>query len=465
MTRRRIGQLAVPLFLLACLLLGGSTQGTLRVLALQLLGAALIGWALLRPRRDQVESEGRPLLLMALGWVAIVLLQLIPLPPGLWTMLPGRAAVVEGYMLRGAALPWLPVSLAPSETAATLPTILVPGAILAGILLLGAWRTRWCIAALVAGAMLSVLVGALQLAQGGPYLYPISNQGTASGLFANVNHQGTLLLCTLPFLAALIARAHDQNARSGKRGGSAALSRTMIAVGGMLVVAVGIVLNGSLAALALAAPVALGSLALAWPQGRAAPRGLAVGGLVLLLAGAAAVGLLSDGRGGDSSVTSRQTMIGRSVTMIPDQLPMGSGLGSFERLYRMGEDTAAFEGSLVNHVHSDPIEWLLETGVPGALLLLVFLGWWVRTALRRWRSEPRNPAALAGTVASAAILAHSLVDYPLRDPAIQAVFALALALMAQPRRVAPVRAPARGGSEEVRGPRHLVMTDDGLVSA
>jgi hypothetical protein len=59
--------------------------------------------------------------------------------------------------------------------------------------------------------------------------------------------------------------------------------------------------------------------------------------------------------------------------------------------------------------------------------------------------------ARAGTVASAAILAHSLVDYPLRDPAIQALFAMSLAFMVVRRK--------RAGVGTERSPRHLGLED------
>jgi hypothetical protein len=64
---------------------------------------------------------------------------------------------------------------------------------------------------------------------------------------------------------------------------------------------------------------------------------------------------------------------------------------------------------------------------------------------------PDRPPAKAGALASAAILAHSLVDYPLRDPAIQALFAMSLAFMVAPRRT--------GEGAHERAPKHLGLDD------
>ena len=453
---RSLRHAAVPLFLLACLLLGGSSQGIWRNFVLQSLGLALTGWALLSSKRTLPTPAGRALLVMVAAWFALLLLQLVPLPPSLWTALPGRAAAVEGFALRGQPLPWLPLSLAPTVTASTLPVMAVPLGVIAAMLWLGAYRSRWAVAALVLGAFVSILLGALQLAQGGPYLYPIYNTGTAAGLFANSNHQGTLLLATIPFLAAIIGREQKR----GRSGSNEGLSRILIAVGGLLLLLLGIALYGSLAALLLAVPVGLASLVLALPRlagGRRLIGGLAA---VLLVVGVGGLTIASSPGSNQASYTSRADIYARTGSAIADSFPVGTGIGSFESAYRLTEDADTVDRFFINHAHSDPLEWLLEAGLPGALLLLAFLFWWVRQALRIWRAEQRELMALAGTIGAAAILAHSLVDYPLRDAAIQAVFALCLAFMAEPRS----HAAARRSETGERAARHLSLGDDEAVS-
>jgi hypothetical protein len=66
------------------------------------------------------------------------------------------------------------------------------------------------------------------------------------------------------------------------------------------------------------------------------------------------------------------------------------------------------------------------------------------------KSPASDQFALAGAIASAAILLHSLVDYPLRTAAISAVFAMSLALIIQSRRT--VRS-----EKDLRPTRHLVV--------
>jgi O-antigen ligase len=105
----------------------------------------------------------------------------------------------------------------------------------------------------------------------------------------------------------------------------------------------------------------------------------------------------------------------------------------------------------MNHVHSDYIELALETGIPGLLVLALFLLWWVRRTVSIWKADEPDYFARAATIASAGILAHSLVDYPLRTAAMSAVFAMCCALMAEPRgEVKTAQGRAAG-----KGARHL----------
>ena len=94
---------------------------------------------------------------------------------------------------------------------------------------------------------------------------------------------------------------------------------------------------------------------------------------------------------------------------------------------------------------------MLETGLAGLLLIAVFLLWWAGRVIAIWRAPIIDHFARAATIASGAILAHSMVDFPLRTSAIAAVFAMCIALMAGPRlRLKVNRAPSEG-----QGARHL----------
>jgi O-antigen ligase len=305
-----------------------------------------------------------------------------------------------------------------------------------------------------------VLLGAVQVSSGGPYFYPRHNAGEAAGLFANSNHQATLLLATIPFLAAVISEGPKRSARNA----SAHVGRNMIALVALAVIMIGVALNGSLAGLGLLLPVSLGSLgslALALSSSKRAPRLLAFLALLLVLLAAVGVGLFSDVGGNDSSIAERRDIYRITLAAIGDTFPVGIGLGAFQPFYRLYEDPALVTNFFINHAHSDPLEWVLETGLPGVLLLAALLFWWAVRAVKLWRADRPDPIALAATVASGAILAHSIVDYPLRDAAIQAVFAMSLAFMAEPRS----HSARRSASPVTQAaPRHLTIDDDVSVS-
>lgn len=455
-----VRHLLVPALLILCLLLGGASipaegGGYRGNLALQLLSIPLIGWALLRDPGNQ-PVPARTLVLLALALVAVVLLQLIPLPPAIWTALPGRERVVEGFAMMGQELPWLPLSLYPDASIAGLLWLLPAFAALFGIVRLGAYRTSILAWSLVGVTIASVMLSALQLTGGGGspfYLYVTTNPGMGVGFFANSNHQATLLLCALPFAAALYAGRR----RSGSIKGASGLA---IGLGGAgLILAVGLALNGSLAGAGLGVAVIVASVLLIRYRKRRVPIwGPPLAGLALLAAAAAiflapsSIGPLAQGT--NDSAASRQEMVGTTLSASGDYFPAGSGVGSFASVYRLYEDPAVTTRQWVNHAHSDIAEIVLETGILGIVLLLAFFWWWGRRAFAVWiRDEQPDHFARAAVIASAAIIAHSFVDYPLRTAAISTVFAVCLALMAQPRPSARARSSRNQGAED--GPRHL----------
>jgi len=282
----------------------------------------------------------------------------------------------------------------------------------------------------------AVLLGALQVGSSGAadsswYMYGYTNTGVATGFFANGNHMATLLMISVPLLFALIAdlRRKAKNQKSG----SAVL---LVAGAGILVLLVGIFLNGSLAVLLLGPGVVITSATMLLPQGTRL-RGPLTAVAVVSIAAILAVYLtpLNDkfAASNATSFDSRQTMWSTTIPAIKDNILLGSGVGSFQEVYPQYEDPAAVTDTFVNHAHNDYLEIALEAGIPGILLVLVFLLWWGSRAVSIWRSAAIDRYALAGSIASAAILVHSLVDYPLRTAALSAIMAASLALMVRPR--------------------------------
>ena len=453
MKSEKLRRWVVPIFLVLCVALGGSAQGIWVNMTLQLLAIGILAWASLARASDDLTAASRQLLALVGLAAVLIALQLVPLPAGVWTALPGRELVAQGYQALGYVVPSRPLSLTPYATVEAALVALPALAVLVTTIRIRQ-RESWLAAALLIAVFAGVVLGALQVASGGPdrsswYFYPISNSG-AVGFFANSNHMGSLLLVSIPFAMALLAslssRAQERSPRSG-----------VIAFGAaaLLVIIAGIALNRSLAAVGLAVPVLLFSALLlpaVWRfRNLALPvAAIALVGCVLFLTSSPITGQIS---GGDlRSFQSRAEIWKATLELVQQSFPVGTGLGSFDSVYPLTEAPALVRSTYVNHAHNDYLQILLETGLAGALLVLLFLGWWVVQVLKVWRSGLSTHYAQAATIASGALLAHSIVDYPLRTAALSAIFAMCLALMAQPR-----RERRSADASQVRPTKHLTI--------
>ena len=433
----------IPAFLFLCMLLGGASAGGFWAnMILQLLALPIIAWALLVRRTTPMQPSGRQLSGLLLLLLLLITVQLVPLPPAIWTALPGRTSVADGFALLGLPLPWLPLSLAPYATISSALWLLPAVAVLLGIIRLGSFKAKWLAGAVATVTVLSVAMGALQIAGGESspwYLYEITNFGVITGFFSNANHMATLLVASIPLLAALFLTIRGKGGSLQRRSGLFASL-----AGALTVVFVGLAANRSLAGLGLSLPVCAASLFMILSRKKKVPRWSLP---VVILLGLASVAIAFSAPFGNNltsaearaSDESRYTSFTKSLDAAKEFMPVGSGIGTFQSVYRAQEDPAVVTRFYMNHVHSDLIELLLETGVPGLILILLFLAWWMRRTVSIWFAAEADYFAQAATIASAAILAHSLVDYPLRTAAISALFAMCCALMAEPRTLAQRR--------------------------
>jgi O-antigen ligase len=425
----------VPAYLALCLLLGGaSAAGFFANMVLQMLALPIIGWALIERRATPMPSASRQLLILLVLLILVILIQLIPLPPAIWASLPGRSEIVEGYRLLGMPLPWLPISVAPHETIASLVWLLPAIAVLLGMIRLGAFRPTWIAFSIIGVTIVAIALGAIQRAGNlAAYIYEITNVGMATGFFSNGNHMATLLMTAMAFTAALYLAAREQS-RSAQHS-----SGLLVMLAGALgVLVVGVAINGSLAGLGLTVPVVAASALMLLSRKRKLPLWsplvvivLAAGGIALTFSTPLGNNLTTEEA--RSVPFSRYTSFTKTFEAATDFAPTGSGVGTFKTIYPMYEDHDTLTTTYVNHAHNDYLEIALETGLPGLLLLALVLLWWARRALVIWRADEPDHFARAATIASAAIIAHSIVDYPLRTAAISAVFAVCLALMAEAR--------------------------------
>jgi len=446
--------LIAPAYLFACLILGGSAQGIWQNMILQLTGVAIITWATFDKDDEPIERAGTALLTLLIIAIAVVAIQWIPLPPAVWSHLGPRTAVATGIGALGLAIPPEPLSLTPAAGLDSLLKLIPPLALFCAMLR-RAYRPQWLAIALIAAAIGGIGLSALQVASFRPdnadqsawYLYEDTNLGKGVGFFANADHMATLLIICIPFLAAIVA--------AGERASVQRYSALVaVAAGLAVVIIVGLALNGSLAGYGLALPVMAAS-ALIVLRRRSRLRLWILGATAALLIGAVTaleitpIGSRTVGEHATTSVQSRVEILSTTWEAIREFMPFGSGLGSFQSVYPLYERTDRVTSTYVVHAHNDYAELALELGVAGTILMLLFVMWWTFASWKVWRTAEASPFARAASIASAAILIHSLVDFPLRTAAISTCFAMCLAFLAR-QPLTPIRATA-----DLRRTRHV----------
>ena len=422
--------------LLSLIFGGGTRQGLWSDALVQVVSLPLLAIAILRLKALASPSEFR-LALFVIGAVIVVpILQLLPLPPWIWTILPGRAEVAGAYRAAGVPLPFLPISLEPLTTLRSLLSLLPAIAVFLGVLSLRKQAEfRWLLLLIFAVAVVGAGLELLQLAGGvhSPLrFYEITNVHRGVGFFANSNHQAAFLYSTIGYAAiwASLAR-RDRSAKVAFRLTVAAVLVVAIVIGLVATQSRFGVLLG-LAAGFCSIPLAAG-LASEANRGRIVKLAMAVNGLALLLAflfGFAGFadriseGLSSDVRWPAARITWKAAV---------DHLPFGSGIGTFAPIFQRYEPVNLLAETYVNRAHNDWLEAWLEGGVASAAVICALLSCFVFLAYRSWRPADPNARlvayARAGSVCAALLAVHSLLDYPLRTTALTVMLAISCAFM------------------------------------
>jgi O-antigen ligase len=417
-----------PLYACAALLCvvaiacGGSSAGAaFRLAVVELCALPALALALLAARRERRIDWGAGVLALI---AAAPLLQLVPVPPDIWSRLPGGSARAEALALAGVAPPWAPLSLFPGATLGCVLALVGPAAAFLAVSQLSMSRRRTLCALWLAGACVGLALGTIQLAQpdgGWAYPYAGANLGSLVGLFANRNHQAGWLLALTPVAAALTAPAL-RNGGSPMRQGVATAAGLF---GVVSLVALGVV--RSRAGILLAGPAALGALAVLARAG-VRWRRLALGALAALAAGLVvaifAAGPILDRFAPQARPEARADTWPMVLAAAQNAMPLGAGVGAFDRVFRAAEPLDLVGPAFLNHAHNDYLEVWLETGVAGIALLTLFLVWFCLRAARAW-GPGGSDLARASSVAVVLLLAQSAVDYPLRTETLACLFAFA----------------------------------------
>jgi hypothetical protein len=119
--------------------------------------------------------------------------------------------------------------------------------------------------------------------------------------------------------------------------------------------------------------------------------------------------------------------------------PVGSGLGTFEKVYPLLEGEGEVPGTYVNHAHNEYLQITLEFGAPGVLLMAAFLVWFVASLRVTWFTRQEFGSLLrikmGASVALCVPLVHSILDYPMRTPTVACLAAACIAVLVARREV------------------------------
>ncbi|MGB3472041.1 MAG: O-antigen ligase family protein [Erythrobacter sp.] len=440
---------AICALLVAVFFLGGSSKDYVPgLLLLRPLAVVALAIGLYHFTRDDWARFKLPVGFMA-ATLGLVMLHLVPLPPLLWMALPGRELAIAAGEAAGIEQPWRPIALVPYRGWNAFYAMLVPAAALICAVHCTREQHRLLVKIVLGGVLVSALWGVIQSVSGystSTFFYGAPRVNVPNGLFANRNHMAALMVSSLPLFALIASRA---------KGPRATIVMTACAALAAFAIMMTLI-TGSRTGMALS----LVSLGASWLVWNARPRqtsaraiatrrtsrrqvwvpyafgafGVAMlGGFALMLTQTTGFDrLLSAGSGEVEEF--RFTVWRTIVDFAPAYLPFGSGIGSFIEIFKVHEPSTMLAQSYWNHAHNDWLEWAMEGGIPALALMLVAVVGWLGRAIVLLRNSHTGrievQLGLAGAIILFILGAWSLVDYPLRTPALASLAAVCAVWMA-----------------------------------
>lgn len=378
--------------------------------------------------------------------LALPAAQLIPLPPSLWQSLPGRDIEAQALAAAGAAQRWMPLSMAPSRTFASLLAMISALLVALQVSRLSTSGRTWVCAAVLGTGVLSMILGVLQLSHTGGSdwsLYDQFSKGYLVGFQANRNAEAdVLLICILAFGVLMTKRLTD--GRQHRAAWVGILS-------GVLPLLVAVLMTGSRTGIVLIGVALLTLAAMLAPALRLKGRGVAwvaASAATIAVAGAALTQVPSVAKiVARYSLTreARWDLWSDTLYSIHQVWPFGSGVGTIVPMLEAAERLDTVDPSRPVRAHNDWLEWTLEGGLPGLVLLTLTILFVIALLVRALRAShgPKADAVYrAQTIFAVGVLLiealHSLDDYPLRSMALAALTAVAVGFVLAPS------APQRG---------------------
>ena len=464
-------RLIAGFLVLAFILGGGGSPNPSTELFLELVFAVMaVAWVWLSGNKGGESDALRDRLALALVIIPLIIpvVQLIPLPPSVWTSLPGRANESDALSLIAEKGSWRPISLSPSRSLASLIAIVPAVFCFYAVARLDYKERRLILFTIVVMTIVSAWLGAIQLTDRGRgfNFYPQHTVGWITGFQANRNAAADVFLIGNLSLAALTMPYLFGDQKDLPLG----LTRRAfgIFIGGVaLFLLAATAMTGSRAGVALIL-VALGGAAVIYRVSRGGAGTRARSRVTVLLL----IGLLFIGGAGSfvaltqnaelSRLTERFSDLGDSRDEVwqdswfalKEYWPAGFGIGGFEPAMFPAERLEYLNDRVPNRAHNDFLEIGIEAGMLGYAMVVAAVIAAIALALRAWR-EPRVRGQIVFGLSVLVLIAlHSVVDYPLRSLTVACLCGAAGGLLVKAR-MPRNRSKESGRSSRPKGSRRV----------
>lgn len=431
------GRWALYALLVLAFATGGSSQrwgvDDAIVQCLAAVFAAIAGWTLLQGRVGRLTAMAA---LLACAIAALPLLQLASIPDGLWAAPAARQQLAADLASVGVA-PLRRWTLAPTATwhawALGLPWL---ACFLGTLAYAREPRTqRNLLRLIVLLAAASMVLGALQM--GVPrdsLLHPFPEWAPLfQGVFAHFNHQGTSVAIGLLLALSLWLGEFQRPVRGTD-------PRRALRIWGMGVLALFLLaalpLTTSRAAVTLAVvgvPLVLVAMRAFHPLARGnpwLPRAATLGAVAIAVFGVLATTTWLQV---DAAQELRAPMRAAAAVLARAHAPLGTGIGGFVPAFAAAAPDALLLQRYINHAHNEYLQWWVEFGWVAVLAGLVCTCTLLAAIMGAIRAKAYSGARRDLLVGSAAVLcmvlAHSMVEYPLRTTSLASVVAVVAAIL------------------------------------
>ncbi|CCV12489.1 O-antigen ligase family protein [Mesorhizobium sp. STM 4661] len=384
--------------LFVSLLIGGGTAAGLYTDTLIEVAAIVSAAAVLsQPFGQRVPRSVLWLLVFA---VALVILQIVPLPASIFNGLRPELLLADSSFVGETRFRF--VSLGVGRTIECLLYLVAVVAFFLSVLRLRTEQIQALLPFFFMGVICNGLAGAIQYSLSDDIaikgLLPFTIN---AGLFANRNHFAALLFVSIPFV--VYHGLFRGNLLSGLLG-LVTLLLLLLAAGSRAGVLIGL---------------AITVLSVVFLSARSRASGW---GILLVFIGISAYTI---GVWTKIDVDAIDPAFGRgefartTIEGIKENWATGVGFGNFQKAYQIYEKEGMIFKQFVNHAHNDYLEIAFEGGVLAILLMALYFVL-LFASFARIRRDPLQKAAFLSV---SFLLIHSLVDYPLRTAALAMTFA------------------------------------------